>query len=83
MIKEFLSLYVKKIAYEPEKIYIERQNLSYGYEFIIYASENDVGRIVGKDGSMIASLNTIIAGCKTKSGVIYKVVARNIPAQGI
>ncbi|RDU74154.1 KH domain-containing protein [Helicobacter anseris] len=76
MIEDFLTAYIKKIVKKPECVFVQKNQIIDGYEFIIYADTNDIGKIVGKDGKMIASIKAFISGCKAKDGLNYKVMAK-------
>ena len=77
MVEKFVELYVKKIVNEPEKIQIHKKELDTNfYEIDIISSEQDAGRLIGKDGKMISAIKTIISGLKAKDGNSYRVIVK-------
>ncbi len=80
MIEDFLSAYVKKIVKNPQSIRIDKIKNDQGYDFMIYAASEDIGKIVGKDGKMIAAIKAFVSGCKAKDGLSYKIAAKAIDA---
>lgn len=80
MVEHFIASYVKKIVRNPDVVYVEANRVDDGYEYIIYADHQDIGKIVGKDGKMITSIKAFITGCKAKDGLNYRVMAKGIDA---
>lgn len=80
MVDEFIKTYIKKIAAKPEYVNVT-QSLDSDektYNIVIYASDVDVGRIIGKNGKMISSIKTVISGCKAKNGMSYKIIVESV-----
>jgi predicted RNA-binding protein YlqC (UPF0109 family) len=76
MIVDFIESYVKLIVSHPESIQVTIDEIDLNfYEITISCSEEDLGKIIGKNGNMINSLKTIINGCKAKDGKSYKLQA--------
>ncbi len=74
MITDFISQYAKLIVSQPQQIKVVEEELDTNFhEITIYANEDDLGKLIGKNGNMINSLKTIINGCKAKDGVAYKI----------
>ena len=80
MVEDFIKLYIKKIAINPEHIGVSKHINSdtNTCDIIIYASEGDIGKIIGRNGKMISSIKTLISGCKAKDGMSYKIVVESI-----
>ncbi|MCI2236638.1 MULTISPECIES: KH domain-containing protein [Helicobacter] len=77
MIEDFIALYVKKVVSKPEKIQVTKKELDTNfYEIEIISSEQDIGRLIGKDGKMIGAIKTIISGSKAKDGNSYRVIVK-------
>jgi len=73
MIIDFVKEYVLLIVSNPSVVEVVKKDISDDFsEIIIYADPSDIGRLIGKDGNMINSLKTIIAGCKAKDKRSYK-----------
>lgn len=80
MIDDFIKSYIQKIVSNPEKIDIAMNINDDGTtcDIIIYASDADVGRIIGKNGKMISSIKTFVSACKAKDGMSYKIVVKSV-----
>ncbi|MGX2971489.1 KH domain-containing protein [Helicobacter sp. T3_23-1059] len=75
MIEKFLESYVKKIVAYPEQVAVESrlvkdENLRL---LDVFVGVQDMGRVIGKEGKMIAALKTFVSGCKAKDGLTYKI----------
>jgi predicted RNA-binding protein YlqC (UPF0109 family) len=74
MVKDFILSYSKLVAKFPEKIEIEVIHLNSSLdEIILYADNEDVGKLIGKEGRMINAIKTLISGCKAKGSKNYRV----------
>ena len=71
---KFIEKYIKLLAFYPDDINIKIENKSDDFaEILIYANKVDTGRIIGKNGSMIKALKTVLNGCKAKDKINYKI----------
>jgi hypothetical protein len=74
MIIDFVSSYAKLLVKHPDDIKVEIVNIDDGFdEITIFAKNEDVGKLIGKEGRMINSIKTVISGCKAKGGKNYRV----------
>jgi predicted RNA-binding protein YlqC (UPF0109 family) len=74
MIIDFVTSYAKLLVKHPNEIKVEVINIDDGFdEITIYARDEDVGKLIGKEGRMINSIKTVISGCKAKGGKNYRV----------
>lgn len=77
MVQTFIDRYVKMIVQHPEQVSVDLQSVSEGFsEITIFAAQDDVGKIIGKDGHMISAIKTVVSGCKAKDGVSYKIMVK-------
>lgn len=74
-IKEFVEQYAKMIALFPEEVEVK---IGEG-EILIYTRKEDVGRIIGREGTLMKALKNVIDGCKAKNGKNYRI---NVRAKG-
>jgi hypothetical protein len=74
MVSDFVSSYAKLIVNYPEEVEVEVKKLDeLFYEVIIYANNEDIGKLIGKNGNMINAIKTILNDCKAKDGNSYKI----------
>ncbi|EDM24538.1 KH domain-containing protein [Caminibacter mediatlanticus TB-2] len=76
MVVEFVEEFAKLLSFEPEKIKSEVIPHEDFDEIIIYAKKADVGRIIGKNGSMVRAIKVVISGCKAKENKDYKITVK-------
>jgi hypothetical protein len=74
MTQEFVTAYAKLLVKNPDSIVVEIIPVDDNFdEITIYAKDEDVGKLIGKEGRMINSIKTVISGCKAKGGKNYRV----------
>jgi predicted RNA-binding protein YlqC (UPF0109 family) len=73
MIANFVAQFAKLIASHPDDIRVEVQEGDEITQIILYAHQNDIGKLIGKSGKMIGAIKTVISGCKAKDGVSYRI----------
>jgi len=73
---EFVTEIAKFLSFNPDKIRAEIVTHSDFDEIVIWAKKGDVGRIIGKDGSMVRAIKTLIDGCKAKENKQYKITVK-------
>ena len=74
MIVDFITDYTKLIVSQPDVIKVEVHEVDPTFkEIIIFAANEDLGKLIGKSGNMINALKTMINGCKAKDGISYKI----------
>lgn len=72
--KEFVSSYAKMIVNHPSDISVSINEIDTSFhEVVITAHQEDVGKLIGKNGNMINAIKTILNGCKAKNGISYKI----------
>lgn len=78
MVENFVAEFSRLVVAKPERIRVTKHTTNDPtlMEIVIYADGADVGKLIGKDGKMIASIKTLISGCKAKDGFAYRVVLR-------
>ena len=79
MVEEFVLSYSKLLVNNPNDIKVEISNIDDNLdEVVIYASSEDIGKLIGKEGRMINSIKTFISGCKAKGARNYRINVKPI-----
>jgi len=73
VIADFVAQFAKLIASNPEDIRVEIKEGDEVTQIVLFANQNDIGKLIGKSGKMIGAIKTVISGCKAKDGVSYKI----------
>ncbi len=73
MVDDFVAEFAQLIASHPEDIRVETLDQGDFMEIILYANQQDVGKLIGKEGKMIGAIKTVISGCKAKDGKSYRI----------
>ncbi|SFV65222.1 KH domain RNA binding protein YlqC [hydrothermal vent metagenome] len=73
MIADFVAQFAKLIASYPDDIRVEVQEGDEITQIILYANQEDIGKLIGKSGKMIGAIKTVISGCKAKDGISYRI----------
>ncbi len=73
---DFVTDFAKLLSFEPEKVKSEVISHDDFDEIIIWAKKADVGRIIGKEGSMVKAIKTVISGCRAKEDKDYKITVK-------
>jgi len=73
MIADFVAQFAKLIASYPDDIRVEVQEGDEITQIVLYANQDDIGKLIGKSGKMIGAIKTVISGCKAKDGVSYRI----------
>jgi len=76
MVVDFVAEFAKLLAFEPEYVKVEVVPHDEFDEIVIYAKKADVGRIIGKEGSMVKAIKTVISGCRAKENKNYKITVK-------
>lgn len=72
--KEFVSSYAKMIVNHPDDVSVSINEIDTNFhEVQIIVNQEDVGKLIGKNGNMINAIKTILNGCKAKDGISYKI----------
>ncbi len=76
MVVDFVVEFAKLLSFEPDKIKYEIVPHEDFDEIVIWAKKADVGRIIGKEGSMVRAIKTVIDGCRVKENKNYKITVK-------
>lgn len=77
--EEILKLMIQAIVMVPDKVRIERTVDDMGVLFTLYVDPTDMGLVVGRQGSMIHAVRTVIRtiGMKNRERINLKVFDPN------
>jgi uncharacterized protein len=73
VVEDFVAQFAKLIASFPDDIAVESIDRGEITEITLYASQADIGKLIGKEGKMIGAIKTVISGCKAKDGKSYRI----------
>jgi len=73
MIADFVAQFARLIASNPDDVRVEVQDGDETTQIILYANQEDIGKLIGKEGKMIGAIKTVISGCKAKDGISYRI----------
>lgn len=73
MVEEFVAQYAKLIVNHPNEVEVVHSLENGVKQIIIYTHQEDVGKLIGKEGKMIGSIKTLISGCKAKDSLSYRI----------
>jgi len=73
MIADFVAQFARLIASHPDDIRVEVQEGDEITQIVLYANQDDIGKLIGKSGKMIGAIKTVISGCKAKDGISYRI----------
>ena len=66
--KELVEFIVKSLVYNPEKLVITTEEEGEVLKIFIKADENDIGKIIGKQGKIAKAIRTIVRSAAMKLG---------------
>ncbi len=66
--KEFLEFIAKHLVEDPDKVEVVAEENDKGCVFKLSVGENDLGRVVGKDGRTARSLRTLLTAASARQG---------------
>jgi uncharacterized protein len=66
--KEFLEFIVKHLVSDPDQVVVTEEVNEKGLLFRLSVGENDLGRVVGKDGRTARSLRTLLTAVAARQG---------------
>lgn len=71
--KNLLEFIVIHLVTHPEEVVIEEQTTEQGTEFIVKVHDEDIGRVIGKGGSVIHAIRSIAKIRAIKEGIRARV----------
>ena len=66
--KELVEFIVKSLVDNPEKLVITTEEAGEVLKIFIKADENDIGKIIGKQGKIAKAIRTIVRSAAMKLG---------------
>jgi len=66
--KEFVEFIAKHLVEDPDQVSVIEEQSEKGLVFKLSVGENDLGRVVGKDGRTARSLRTLLTAASARQG---------------
>lgn len=66
--EKLVELIVKKLVDKPDEVKVESKNEGSSVVITVYASDDDIGKIIGKNGKIAQSLRVILRTVGARSG---------------
>lgn len=74
MVSDFVRKYITKIVDCPNLVSVDSKKLDSNLcELKIMVADEDIGRVIGKNGKMVSAIKTVISACKAKDQIGYKI----------
>lgn len=67
--KEFIEFIVRHLVENPDKVQVTEESSEKGIVLKLTVGENDLGRVVGKDGKTARSLRTLLTAIAARQGL--------------
>ncbi len=67
--KEFIEFIVRHLVENPDKVQVLEESGEKGIVLKLTVGENDLGRVVGKDGKTARSLRTLLTAVAARQGI--------------
>lgn len=75
--KEVLLYILENIALTPDKITVEEKESDGQIDFYITCDEDDIGRIIGKNGKVIKAVRRVLGIIAVKEGKRVNIIMAN------
>jgi predicted RNA-binding protein YlqC (UPF0109 family) len=66
--KEFIEFIVKHLVTDPDKVSVTEEQNDKGFLYKLSVGENDIGRVVGKEGRTARSIRTLLTAAAARRG---------------
>ncbi len=66
--KEFIEFIVKHLVEDPDQVKVTEEKNDKGLLYKLKVGENDIGRVVGKEGRTARSLRTLLNATAARQG---------------
>ena len=66
--KEFIEFIVKHLVEDPDQVRVTEEQTEKGHLFRLSVGENDIGRVVGKEGRTARSIRTLLNATAARRG---------------
>lgn len=78
--KEALESIIKLFVDNPDKVSVEEQEENGSYNYVVHAADEDIGKIIGKEGKVIRALrNSMKIKAIKENKRIHISIAQNTP----
>ena len=70
--KEFLETIVRQLVNNPDEVRVEEEDTERGLRLILSVAQEDMGKVIGRDGKVAKALRTVIkAASRNYSKPVY------------
>ena len=66
--KEFIEFIVKHLVIDPDQVSVTEEQNEKGFLYKLSVGENDIGRVVGKEGRTARSIRTLLTAAAARRG---------------
>lgn len=66
--KEFIEFIVKHLVEDPDQVWVTEEKNEKGLLYKLVVGENDIGRVVGKEGRTARSIRTLLTAAAARQG---------------
>ena len=66
--KEFIEFIVKHLVTDPDQVQVAEEQNEKGFLYKLSVGENDIGRVVGKEGRTARSIRTLLTAAAARRG---------------
>ncbi len=77
MLRDLVLFIVKSLADDPDKVRVDEVEGERSLVFEISVSPDDMGRIIGRRGRVIAAVRSVVGAAAAKEGKRVNVVVRD------
>lgn len=67
--KDFIEVIVKHLVENPEKVRVTEEENEKGLLYKLFVAEDDIGRVVGKEGRTARSIRTLLTAATARQGM--------------
>ncbi len=66
--KDFIEFIAKHLVDDPDQVRVSEEETEKGMKYRLSVSEDDIGRVVGKEGRTARSIRTLLTAAAARQG---------------